>query len=80
MLEPAPRIGSGDGRHRLGDSFKQSLVCPSADAPERGLQLGEGLFNRREIGPVDWQKTGADSLWLQWPAARVPPGGYSGYP
>ena len=72
MSEPAVSIPGGDGLERLTDRFLQCLARPGPRVPKEGLDLGEGLLNRRKIGRVGWKKQHLASFLLDELADSCP--------
>src|SRR5258708_4806959 len=70
MSEPAMSILGGHHLQRLGKGFFQGLPRPGAYASERRLDLGKGLFNRREDSSVggETQELPIQGLHLRSPA------------
>ena len=56
MPKPPLSILGCHGEQRLTDRFFQGLARPGPRAPKKGLDLGEGLFNRGQIGGVGREK------------------------
>lgn len=56
MLEPAMRIGGGDGGERVAKRTPQPLAITLFGTPHQGLDLAKRLFNRIEVRGIGWQK------------------------
>src|SRR5438067_10561624 len=72
MSEPPLSILGCHSLERLSDRFFQSLARSGPCAPKEGLDLGEGLFNRRKIGRVVWTKQHMASFLLDELADACP--------
>ena len=56
MAKPPTSISSCHREQRLAHGFLKRFSCSGSRSSQGGLELGEGFFDRGEVGRISWQK------------------------